>query len=136
LKKANVSISLRGATSIATDTAHVVFMEPGLGKLCELLDIARDLERNVQTSWVLILVPNILCIVGAFTLGFGVAMSVLTNNIAALGALANGVRPMRKVAAFEAERRHMMEMQLRASGFFSKECEAFEETFETAEAAE
>jgi len=136
LKKANVSISLRGATSIATDTAHVVFMEPGLGKLCELLDIARDLERNVQTSWVLILVPNILCIVGAFTLGFGVAMSVLTNNIAALGALANGVRPMRKVAALEAERRHLMEMQLRASGFFSKECGAVEEAFETAWAAE
>jgi P-type E1-E2 ATPase len=36
LKKANVSISLRGATSIATDTAHVVFMEQGLRKLCEL----------------------------------------------------------------------------------------------------
>ena len=69
-------------------------------------------------------------------MGFGVAMSVLTNNIAALGALANGVRPMRKVAALEAERRHMMEMQLRASGFFSKECAAFEETFETVEAAE
>ena len=68
LKKANVSISLRGATSIATDTAHVVFMEPGLGRLCELLDIARDLERNVQTSWILILFPNVLCIVGAFTL--------------------------------------------------------------------
>jgi heavy metal translocating P-type ATPase len=117
LKKANVSISLRGATSIATDTAHVVFMEPGLGKLCELLDIARDLEANVRTSWVLILAPNILCIVGAFTMGFGIAMSVLTNNVAALAALANGIRPMRKVATYEAERRHIMELQLRASGF-------------------
>src|SRR5713101_2741668 len=48
LKKANVSISLRGATSIATDTAHVVFMEQSLGRLCELRDIARDLERNVR----------------------------------------------------------------------------------------
>jgi heavy metal translocating P-type ATPase len=117
LKKANVSISLRGATSIATDTAHVVFMEPGLGKLCELLDIARDLQINVRTSWVLILAPNITCIVGAFTLGFGIAMSVLTNNVAALAALANGIRPMRKVAAYEAERRHILELQLRESGF-------------------
>ena len=117
LKKANVSISLRGATSIATDTAHVVFMEPGLGKLCELLDIARDLQSNVRRSWVLILVPNITCIVGAFTMGFGIAMSVLTNNVAALAALANGIRPMRKVAAYEAERRHILELQLRESGF-------------------
>ncbi len=116
LKKANVSISLRGATSIATDTAQVVFMEPGLGKLCELLDISHELQSNVRISWGLILAPNILCIVGVFTMGFGIAMSVLTNNVAALAALANGIRPMRKVAGYEAERQHIMEMELRASG--------------------
>jgi heavy metal translocating P-type ATPase len=121
LKKANVSISLRGASSIATDTAHVVFMEPGLGKLCELLDIAGDLNRNVRISWALILTPNILCIAGVFTLGFGIGMSVLTNNVAALGALANGIRPMRKVAACEAERRHLLDLQLRESGFLNPE---------------
>jgi Cu2+-exporting ATPase len=121
LKKANVSISLRGATSIATDTAHVVFMEQGLGKLCELRDIARDLERNVRTSWGLILAPNILCIAGVFTMGFGIGVSVLTNNVAALAALANGVRPMRKVAALEAERRHLLEMHLRQSGFLDRD---------------
>jgi heavy metal translocating P-type ATPase len=117
LKKANVSISLRGATSIATDTAHVVFMEQGLGKLCELLDIARDLQRNVHNSWIMILVPNIACIAGVFTLGFGIGASVVTNNVAALGALANGIWPMRKVAQLEAERRHLFELQLRRSGF-------------------
>jgi P-type E1-E2 ATPase len=117
LKKANVSISLRGATSIATDTAHVVFMEAGLGKLCELLDIARGLQNNVRRSWAVILAPNILCIVGVFTMGFGFAVSVLTNNVSALAALANGILPMRKVAALEAERRHLLGLQLQASGF-------------------
>jgi Cu2+-exporting ATPase len=94
LKKAHVSVSLRGAASIATDTAHVVFMEQGLGKLCELRELALDLETNVRMSWALILAPNIGCIVGVFTLGFGIGMSVLTNKVAALAALANGVRPM------------------------------------------
>jgi heavy metal translocating P-type ATPase len=117
LKKANVSISLRGATSIATDTAHVVFMEQSLGKLCELRDIARDLERNVRNSWLMILGPNLACIAGVFTLGFGIGASVLTNNVAALAALANGLLPMRRVADLEAERRHMLEMELRQSGF-------------------
>jgi P-type E1-E2 ATPase len=117
LKKANVSISLRGATSIATDTAHVVFMEQGLGKLCELRDIARDLERNVRNSWIMIIIPNVTCILGVFTLGFGIGASVVTNNVAALGALANGLWPMRKVAQLEAERRHLFELQLRQSGF-------------------
>jgi heavy metal translocating P-type ATPase len=117
LKKANVSISLRGATSIATDTAHVVFMEQSLGKLCELRDIARDLERNVRNSWLMILGPNLACIGGVFTLGFGIGASVLTNNVAALAALANGLLPMRRVAELEAERRHLLEMELKQSGF-------------------
>jgi hypothetical protein len=42
------------SSSIATDTAHVAFMEQGLGRLCELHDIALDLETNVRTSWALI----------------------------------------------------------------------------------
>jgi len=117
LKKADVSISLRGATSIATDTAHVVFMEQSLGKLCELRDIARDLERNVRNSWLMILGPNLACIGGVFTLGFGIGASVITNNVAALAALANGLLPMRRVAELEAERRHLLEMELKQSGF-------------------
>jgi Cu2+-exporting ATPase len=116
LQKANVSISLRGATSIATDTAHIVFMEQSLGKLCELRDIARDLQRNVRNSWLMILAPNITCIAGVFTLGFGIGASVFTNNVAALAALANGLLPMHRVAQLEAERRHMLEIELRQSG--------------------
>ena len=50
LKKANVSISLRGASTIATDTAHIVFLEEGLAKLCELRDISRDLDLNVERA--------------------------------------------------------------------------------------
>jgi Cu2+-exporting ATPase len=110
LKKANVSISLRGASSIATDTAHIVFLEEGLAKLCELRDIARELDLNVKRSWSMILAPNIACIVGVFTMGFGIMASVVTNNVAALAALANGVLPLRKVAQIEAERRHRLEM--------------------------
>src|SRR5262249_50723347 len=80
-----------------------------------------ELQRNVRISWGLILAPNILCIIGVFTLGFGIAASVLTNNVAALGALLNGVRPMRRVAAYEAERRHLLELQSRRSGFLDVE---------------
>lgn len=110
LKKANVSISLRGASSIATDTAHIVFLEEGLAKLCELRDIARELDHNVKRSWTMILAPNIACIAGVFTMGFGIMASVVTNNVAALAALANGVLPLRKVAQIEAERRHRLEL--------------------------
>ena len=111
LKQANVSISLRGASSIATDTAHIVFLEEGLSKLCDLRDIAGDLDRNVRRSWHLILAPNIACIAGVFTLGFGIMASVLTNNVAALAALGNGMLPLRKIAEIEAEKRHKQELR-------------------------
>ena len=112
LKKANVSISLSGATSIATDTAHIVFMEQGLTKLCELMDLASSMKRNVRNSWIMIVVPNVLCVAGVFFMGFGVATSVVTNNVSALLALGNGLLPLRKVARIESERRLRMEQEL------------------------
>jgi Cu2+-exporting ATPase len=111
LKKANVSISLRGASSIATDTAHIVFMEESLAKLCELRDIACNLDKNINRSWTLILIPNVMCIAGAFTMGFGVLASVLTNNVAALAALANGMLPLRKIAHEQAEQELKQEVR-------------------------
>jgi len=95
LRRANVSVSIRGATTVATDTAQIVFMDDNLAKLGDLLEVAHELERNVSLSWKLILAPNLACIAGAFALGFGVMASVLANNVAAIAALANGLRPLR-----------------------------------------
>ena len=46
------------------------------------------------------------------TLGFGIGImaSVVTNNVAVLAALGNGVLPLRKVAQIEAERRRRLEL--------------------------
>jgi heavy metal translocating P-type ATPase len=104
LKKANVSISLRGASSIATDTAQVVFMEDSLVKLLQLQDISSDLQRNINWSWALIIVPNAICIAGAFFLGFGVMHSMVFNQLGGLLALGNGLLPLRKVAVAQAEK--------------------------------
>jgi Cu2+-exporting ATPase len=112
LKKANVSISLRGASTIATDTAHIVFMEEGLSKLLDLRDIARNLDRNIKRSWTMIIIPNAMTIVGAFTLGFGVMVSVFMNNVTAVAALANGMAPLRQLKKVRAEQELEREMRL------------------------
>jgi hypothetical protein len=78
-------------------------MEESLAKLCELRDIACNLDKNINRSWTLILIPNMMCIAGAFTMGFGVMASVFTNNVAALAALANGMLPLRRIAHEQAE---------------------------------
>ena len=108
LKKADVSISLRGASTIATDTAHVIFLEGGLAKLCELRDIARNLDRNVNRSWSMIVAPNVSNVIGVFTMGFGIMSSVLTNNVSALAALANGLLPLRRVAGSPSDQTHRL----------------------------
>jgi Cu2+-exporting ATPase len=97
LKKADVSISLRGASSIATDTAQVVFMEESLAKICTLFDLSNALESNVQRSWYLILLPNSFCIAGVFLFGFNIWHSVFFNNVSALLSLANGMVPLKNV---------------------------------------
>ena len=112
LKKANVSISLRGASTIATDTAQVVFMEESLAKLLHLRDVSVDLQRNIDRSWGLIIVPNAICVAGAFFAGFGVMHSMVFNQIGAVVALANGLLPLRKVAEAQAEKDRLSEQGL------------------------
>jgi Cu2+-exporting ATPase len=104
LKKANVSISLRGASTLATDTAQIVFMEESLARICDLVDFSHGLETNVRNSWNLILIPNGFCIAGVFLFGFNIWHSVAFNNISALMALANGLLPLRRVAKDRAAR--------------------------------
>jgi heavy metal translocating P-type ATPase len=98
LKKANVSISLRGASSVATDTAQVVFMEDNLVKLLQLYDVSRGLKKNLNVSWGLIIVPNVICVAGAFFGVFGVMHSMIFNQIGGMAALGNGLRPLREAA--------------------------------------
>ncbi len=104
LKKANVSISLRGASTIATDTAQVVFMEESLAKILRLSDVSHELQRNIDRSWGLIIVPNAICVAGAFFGGFGVMHSMVFNQIGAVVALANGLLPLRKAAELQQEK--------------------------------
>jgi Cu2+-exporting ATPase len=115
LKKADVSVSLRGASSVATDTAQVVFMQESLSHLCQLVDVARDMDRNIQRSWKLIAVPNAICMTGVFALGFGLWHSIFFNNGAILLSFLNGIMPMRQVAEAQAEKTLELEFSLNSS---------------------
>ncbi len=60
MKKADVSISLSGTTSIANDTAQVVLMDGTLSHLCTLLDIAKSLDSYLQKTLVITFAPKSL----------------------------------------------------------------------------
>ena len=104
LKRADVSVSLRGASSIATDTAQIIFMEDSIGKLLQIHDVATGLQRNIKRSWNMIVAANAICIAGAIFGNFGVMHSMVFNQIGGLLAVGNGLLPLRKAIALQKEK--------------------------------
>ncbi len=107
LKQADVSISLRGASSIATDTAQIVFMEDSLEKLLAIHDVATELQGNIKRSWRMIVGANAICIAGALFGNFGVMHSMVFNQIGGLAAVANGLLPLRRASKLQAEKERL-----------------------------
>ena len=94
LKKANVSVSLRGATMIATDTAQIVLMDGALNKLEEMFDIAQALEANMKKNLYISTVPTMICIGGIVFLHWGVLTGLtITLGTFFVGA-ANSILPL------------------------------------------
>ncbi|WP_353572835.1 heavy metal translocating P-type ATPase [Candidatus Albibeggiatoa sp. nov. BB20] len=94
LKTANVSVSLQGASNIATDTAQVILMDENLTQLPQMFNIADSLNRNVKNSLVLDVVPNTICIGGALFFHLSIYGALAIYSIGLLGNLANGVAPL------------------------------------------
>lgn len=96
LKQANVSISLNGATTIATDSAQIVFMEESLRLLPRLFDLANSLERNLMRSFGMSIGTGMGILIGVLGFHMGVGMAVAGGMVAMLGIVANAMLPMLK----------------------------------------
>ncbi len=81
LKKANVSMSIAGATSIAKDMAEILYMDGSLKHLVDIVELSRRLDVNLRRSLMLCLVPSAVNIAGAFVLNFSVLTSLLVNVV-------------------------------------------------------
>ncbi|ETX01314.1 MAG: hypothetical protein ETSY1_07830 [Candidatus Entotheonella factor] len=94
LKKAKVSVSLRGASSVAMDTAQVVLMDGSLRHLGDLFDLARSYQTNMKTSLMLIWIPTLLSIGGALFFQLGFFLSVTLQNLGLLAGVAHSTWPL------------------------------------------
>jgi heavy metal translocating P-type ATPase len=96
LKKANLSISLRGASSIATDTAQIILMDESLNELVQLFDIGKQFKINIKNGFLITVLPNMAAAGGILFLHFGIVTSiVLFYTSMALGA-GNSMLPLLK----------------------------------------
>ena len=96
LKTAQVSLSLRGASSAATDTAQVVMMDGTLQKVPELFHLADDFEKTMQKNLAISFVPGIFTIVGIYLLHFGIAVSMAIFYLGCFVDLGNILWPLVK----------------------------------------
>lgn len=94
LTQANVSVSLSGATSLATDAAQVVLMDQGLTHLCALFDLAKNLEANLRRTFLSVAAPVTINLLGIFWLHFGLASVILISSSLNLLGLANAMSPL------------------------------------------
>lgn len=94
LKQANVSVSLRGASRAATDTAEIILMDESLNQLEELFNIAQDFEINMKNSFFITSIPTCITIGGVLFFHFGIITSVIMHY-AGLGlGIGNAMRPL------------------------------------------
>lgn len=73
LKKADASVSICGASTVATDNAQIVLMDQSLTKLPDLFNLAYDFENNIKNIFYSVSAPGIFCIGGVFFAHFSLA---------------------------------------------------------------
>jgi len=90
LKKTDVSVSLGGASTIAIDTAQIILMDSNLDKLIKLFDLSENLEENFKKSVLWDVVPNAVCIGGAFFFHLGIYGALAIYAAGLTGGVING----------------------------------------------
>jgi len=88
LKTANGSLSLRGATTAATDTAQIGLMAESLAQLPYLFDLGDEFAANMRQGFNAAVVPGIATIAGAY-LGL---VGITGSMVIWIGSLAYGLQ--------------------------------------------
>ena len=96
LKQANVSISLSGASTVATDTAQIILMDGDLKKLKSLFEISRSFEANMRTNYLTSMVPGAITLAGVFLFHMGLLGGLVVYYSSKMVGLTNAMLPLVK----------------------------------------
>jgi Cu2+-exporting ATPase len=94
LKSAQVSISLKGASSAATDTAQVIFADGTLGPMRALFALSDALERTMRRNLMLSIAPGVVNIAGIYLLHISLPVSMMLFYGGTVAGLANSILPL------------------------------------------
>lgn len=93
LKTADVSVSLRGASTLATDTAQIILMDESLRQLVRLFEIGTQYNANLKTLMSTTFSPGLISLASVFLLGAGNGTALGLFNLSMIAGLINGIWP-------------------------------------------
>jgi Cu2+-exporting ATPase len=94
MKRADVSVSLRGASTIATDTAQVILMDASLSSFCQLFTLARQYKQSMTTTFSSVLSLSVVSLGGMVIPYYGLAFSLAMSWISMLAGFASAMWPL------------------------------------------
>lgn len=94
LKQADVSMSVRGATTVATNIAQIIFMDQSLHQLGHLFELGHQLDANLKRSLAAMLVPSGINLVGALFFRFSIRSAIVLFNASLLAGVTNALAPL------------------------------------------
>jgi Cu2+-exporting ATPase len=92
---------LRGATTVAIDTAQIVLMDQSLAQLPFLFDLGCDLDRNLRTSFLMSIGTGIAIISGVWLLQMGLVGSLFISRLSVAAVFGNTMLPVLKYRHIE-----------------------------------
>jgi Cu2+-exporting ATPase len=93
LKKAAVSVSLKGASTVAVDTAQVILVDEDLSHLSALLDLAAGFNRNMRRTFCCVVVPHLLSFLGILFLNVGILPVIIVCQTGLMVGIGNSLLP-------------------------------------------
>ena len=96
MRQAKVSVSLLGATTVATDTAKIILMEGSLHQLPELLRVADEFALNLKQNIWFTSGVSVVAVSGILLAGFTFVATEILYSAALFGGLGIAMMPLIK----------------------------------------
>lgn len=93
LKQAHTSISLRGASTAATDTAQIILTDESLIQLDQVFTLAQRFNKNMRNNYITTFGPGLLCLGGIFFFNLQLLSAMVCYNASLIAGLGNALLP-------------------------------------------
>ena len=94
MRRADVSVSLRGATTVATDTAQIILMRGNLDQLLHLFQLGREFDRNLRHNVRFTAGVSAVAVSGILLAGFTFVATEIFYSLSLFGGLAIAMKPL------------------------------------------